>query len=419
MKLTLAFLLLPTAASLAFSVNTGGSVSSKAREMAGWLEDVQVATTAPELQKKAQAPPKKHPSGKIEYSTAKGAATFGLPLDQAPIGNAPFAQATKVFPGALANDDFVTMISETLAEAGYDETKTLIATSLCCDEVNRPLELGLSELYDTNFNMGGLAGFPFGGATSFGAMAAHIPDGGSCAVVYGPHVGVDHDGSVGTVERRGRSSGGACCGSAVAASGYVASVLSGDAEKGTIPDDPLDAQQAMVGELLMPFAERLDEADNKMKELPLALYDAQSDLMSKIVSAAAGGVGENGTIAVIGGVQINTPPEYSDYFLPMKFELYNNKGKFVEDLMPKSVLRPFAKAEEIYPGAISNADLIEKMTATLKENGFDEKKTLVATSLCCDEVNRPLETDLSESFDTNFQMGGLAVSHNKLAFSKI
>ena len=346
------------------------------------------------------------------WSNDKGATTFGLTLERslgvtAP-SETPFPQATKAFPGALTNAEFCTMITETLESAGYDPKKTLVATSLCCDEVNRPLETDLSEIFDTNFNMGGLAGFPFGGATSFGAMAAHIPDGGSCAVVYGPHVGVDHDGSVGTVERRGRANGGACCGSAVAASGYVASVLSGDAKKGSIPEDALDAQQAMVGEMLLPYAKRLDKADSKMKELPLALYDAQSDLMGEIVSAAAGGVGGDGTIAVIGGVQINTPPEFSDYFLPLKFDLYNNKGKFVQDLMPSSMNRPFDKVEKVYPGALSNADLVEKITNTLAAKGYDASKMLVATSLCCDEVNRPLEIDLSKCFDTNFNMGGLA-----------
>ena len=67
-------------------------------------------------------------------------------------------------------------------------------------------------------------------------------------------------------------------------------MLSGEAEKGSIPEDALDAQQAMVGELLLPYAERLDQADIKMKELPLALYDAQTNLMNQIVAQSAGAV---------------------------------------------------------------------------------------------------------------------------------
>lgn len=299
------------------------------------------------------------------------------------------------------------MINQVLEDAGYDKDKTLVATSLCCDEVNRPLETDLSEVYNTNFNMGGLAGFPFGGAVSFGAMAAHIPDGGSCAVVYGPHVGVDHDGSIGTVERRGRKVGGACCGSAVAASGYVSGVFNGD-KAGSIPDDAFDAQQAMVGQSLLPFAERLETAEDKMKELPFALYDAQTGLMKQILGKSSGAVAGDGTTAVLGGIQINTPPEYSDYFLPLSFDLYNSKGEFVEDIMPKSIQRPFPKVMDYFPGALTNAELVDKVTTSIEEAGFSTEKTLVATSLCCDEVNRPLETDFADVFDTNFHMGGLA-----------
>jgi Limiting CO2-inducible proteins B/C beta carbonyic anhydrases len=226
----------------------------------------------------------------------------------------------------LSNADLKTFIHEQMKENGYNEKTTLVATSLCCDEVNRPLETELTDMFNTNFNMGGLAGFPFGGATSFGAMAAHIPDGGSCMVVYGPHVGVDSKGNVGTVERRGRANGGACCGSAVAASNYVPGVLSGS-PKAALPSDALDAQQYFVGSMLMPFAQRLESAKDKMVELPYALYDAQTDLMKRIVAKSGNAVAGNGRTAVLGGIQINTPPGFLDYFLPLSFDIYDSDGK--------------------------------------------------------------------------------------------
>lgn len=197
------------------------------------------------------------------------------------------------------------MAAKSLAGHGYNATNTLVASSLCCDELARPLEKELiSEYAMPNFNMGGLAGFAFGGITSFGAMAAHIPDGGSCLVVYGPHVGVSSDGSVGTVERRGKSNGGACCGSAVAASMYVQSVLDG-AEPAGIPEKVADAQQAYVGAMLLPHAERLAKAQDKMVELPYALFDAQDELMQEILSAASGAVGD-GKVAALGGIQVSS-----------------------------------------------------------------------------------------------------------------
>ena len=76
-------------------------------------------------------------------------------------------------------------VSEALKPHGYTKEKSLLATSLCCDEVSRQLEKDFEPVYGQNFSMGGLAGFAWGGVTSFGAMAAHIPDGGNCLVLYG------------------------------------------------------------------------------------------------------------------------------------------------------------------------------------------------------------------------------------------
>lgn len=231
------------------------------------------------------------------------------------------------------------MIQGSLSGYGYGKT-TLVATSLCCDEVNRPLEKALAGAYDEPFVMGGLAGFPFGGVTSFGAMAHHIPDGGSCLVVYGPHVGVDQYGTVGTVNRRGRAKGGACCGSAAAALGKIrkgAMVPPGEANAAVAPPatDSLDAQQAYVDAQLAPYGPRLLNADDRNVELPFALYEAQKAMMDSIVAKGAGALEGNGNIALMGGIQINTPEGISDYFLPISFELRDREGKVVKNLMAK------------------------------------------------------------------------------------
>mmetsp|Transcript_16979 Transcript_16979/g.47007 ORF Transcript_16979/g.47007 Transcript_16979/m.47007 type:complete len:404 (-) Transcript_16979:359-1570(-) len=246
----------------------------------------------------------------------------------------PEAKIAMAFPNALPNAEFIKRVTERLSKYGYGKN-SLVATSLCCDEVNRPLEKDLAKVYDEPFVMGGLAGFPFGGVTSFGAMAHHIPDGGSCLVVFGPHVGVDSYGSVGTVNRRGRAKGGACCGSAAAALGKI--------RKGQMPPmqdgkplpatDSLDAQQAYVDGQLAPYAERLLTADDRNVELPYALYDAQRKMMDNIVDKGCGAMEGNGSIALMGGIQINTPDGLSDYFLPLNFELLNSKGKLVKNLM--------------------------------------------------------------------------------------
>lgn len=236
------------------------------------------------------------------------------------------------FTGALPNAELVAKVTGALAPHGYGAT-SLLATSLCCDEVNRVLEKDFGKEYNDNFSMGGLAGFPFGGVTSFGAMAHHIPADGSCLIVFGPHVGVDSDGVVGKVNRRGREGSGACCGSAAAAAGYVGEALkSGNTGAPAPPSAPLDAQQSFVGALLLPHAQRLADAAEPEVELPYALYDAQKEFMNDIVSAACGEVAGDGKIALLGGIQINTAEGESDYFLPIDFEVRDNKGALITKL---------------------------------------------------------------------------------------
>lgn len=237
------------------------------------------------------------------------------------------------FPGAIKSSDLAKHMKSVLNKHGYVDEKTLIATSLCCDEVNRELESDLTSIYNYQFSMGGLAGFAFGGVTSFGAMAHHIPDDGSCIVVYGPHVGVDDTGVVGKVNRRGRhKASGACCGSAAAAAGYCKLVQEGKTPIAP-PTEPLDAQQTFVGNLLLPHADRLSSSQEPDVELPLALFDVQDELMKKIISKACGEVAGQGKIAMIGGIQINTPAGTCEYFQPKVFEIRDNKNTKVADLM--------------------------------------------------------------------------------------
>jgi hypothetical protein len=240
---------------------------------------------------------------------------------------------TATYPNAITNDELVSKVTGVLSTHGYTESNTLLATSLCCDEVNRVLEKDLGKVYGDNFSMGGLAGFPFCGTVSFGAMAHHIPDDGSCLIVYGPHVGFDETGAVGKLTRRGLHHSGSCCGSACAALAYVQKISQGLADEAPLPtEDPIEMQQWLVGKLLLNHATRLEQTENPLAELPMALFDEQSKLIHDIVKKGCNHVA-NGTIALLGGVQINTPSGTSDFFLPLKFELFNNQGELMKDLL--------------------------------------------------------------------------------------
>lgn len=236
------------------------------------------------------------------------------------------------FPDALSNEQLATKVVEMLAEKGYSGSNTLLATSLCCDELARRLEDDFVKVYGNNFNLGGLSGFPFAGNTGFGAMSAHIPDDGYCLVIYGPHVGVSKDGTIGKVEREGIELVDNCCGSAIAASNYLQGITEGGATITTKIQEFTDFQQGAVQELILPHGKRLTDAENRMLELPYALYESQDLLVRDIVGAGVSGTKSG--LALVGGIQINTGPDTPDYFHPLRFDYMNNKGEVLEDLLP-------------------------------------------------------------------------------------
>mmetsp|Transcript_7687 Transcript_7687/g.14502 ORF Transcript_7687/g.14502 Transcript_7687/m.14502 type:complete len:339 (-) Transcript_7687:130-1146(-) len=250
------------------------------------------------------------------------------------------------FPGAINNQDLVTKTVDILAGKGYSGSNTLLATSLCCDELARQLEDDFNQVYGNNFNLGGLSGFPFAGNTGFGAMAAHIPDDGYCLVVYGPHVGIAADGTVGKVERSGIALVDTCCGSAVAASNYLKGITDGGAVITTKIQEFTDFQQGAVQELILPHGKRLADAKDRMIELPYALYDSQDMLMREIVKKGSLGIKKG--LALLGGIQINTGPNTLDYFVPMRFDYMNYRGDVAEEMLPQLVPQviPHLKNEE-------------------------------------------------------------------------
>jgi hypothetical protein len=236
------------------------------------------------------------------------------------------------FPEALTNEELATAVVKVLDEKGYTGANTLLATSLCADELARRLEDDFVRVYGNNFSLGGLSGFPFAGNTGFGAMAAHIPDDGYCLVVYGPHVGMSRDGTVGKVEREGIALVDNCCGSAIAASNYLRGITEGGAAVTLKIQEFSDFQQGAVQELILPYGKRLSDAKDRMVELPYCLYESQDLLMQGIIKTGAGGTKKG--LALLGGIQINTGPTTQDYFHPLRFDYMNNKGKVLEDMLP-------------------------------------------------------------------------------------
>lgn len=250
-----------------------------------------------------------------------------------PAENAEFDKLVKAnFPGAISNKEMATRVVGLLEEKGFTPDNTLLATSVCADELARELEDQFVEIYGNNFNLGGLSGFPFAGNTGWGAMSAHVPDGGYCLTIHGPHVGITKDGVIGKVERSGIALVDNCCGSAIAASNYLKGITDGSADINPRIQQFSDFQQGAVQELILPFGKRLARAEDRMRELPYALYDSQEVMVTDIVNTGKASIKQG--LAVLGGIQINTGPDTLDYFHPLRFDYFDEDGNLVENMLP-------------------------------------------------------------------------------------
>ena len=277
------------------------------------------------------------PVGRASSSLNTASAQLSEKLDKVfstrPAEDPEFDKLVKAnFPGAISNKELATRVVDLLGEKGFTPDNTLLATSVCADELARELEDEFVDIFGNNFNLGGLSGFPFAGNTGWGAMSAHVPDDGYCLTIHGPHVGITKDGVIGKVERSGIALVDNCCGSAIAASGYVKGITDGGAKITTKLQQFSDFQQGAVQELILPFGKRLNDADNRMKELPYALYDSQDILVRDIVNTGKGSIKKG--LALLSGIQINTGPDTLDYFHPLRFDYYDENGDVVEDLLP-------------------------------------------------------------------------------------
>lgn len=241
------------------------------------------------------------------------------------------------FPGALPSHRMAKACAKLLEKHGYNDTNTLLSTSLCSDEVNRDIEDEMRQYFGNSYALGGLAGFPFGGVVGFGNMAHHIPTGGHGLVFFGPHVGIDFDLTVGKVNRRGHAKGSSeCCGPASAALKYCRLVKSGEVGEIGTPTDITESQHTWVCHELLPMTDRILKEDEGMAQsiqLAASLYEAQDAMMGRILAKAGDQIREDSKIAFLGGIIINTPEGSAEYFLPKKFVIMDNKGNVIDDLL--------------------------------------------------------------------------------------
>lgn len=254
------------------------------------------------------------------------------------------------FPASLPNTKVADRVIRTLRARGYQPDNTLLASSLCSDEINDTdlslfagLQDGLTKANSGGvFNLGGLGGVPFVGPSGFGAFFSHSPKDGHIVIVYGPHVGISADGVVGKVERVGMDKPSGACGAALGAykaikaerekqmvTGLAGTQLEGFPYETTQPD----VQEDFIIRDLRARMERedLDGPDQNalIAMVSNKMYDMVSDLLLREVDGAIKkpgfwqGITE---VTLLGGIVINRgnpdgKNRVEDYFKPITFQV--------------------------------------------------------------------------------------------------
>ncbi|CAB5079981.1 hypothetical protein D3OALGA1CA_93 [Olavius algarvensis associated proteobacterium Delta 3] len=222
------------------------------------------------------------------------------------------AHFPKAEPGRLFFAKKNILLEETY---GFTPENTRFAEGGCCDEINEPeLEL-LQRYWGGRFKFGGLAGYCHGGRSALGAVSHHVPEVNgqkNLLLVGGPHIGL-HQGRWGEIPRPGQQEITTSCGSLCAVLHAGCDALRNKAE------DPLDRQQRVVEQIMLPFLLEHKNAGHLpevvaatrflMKRIDDDLFSILTDLTNRF----------DGQIAVITGVTVNTVE--GNFFSLSRFEV--------------------------------------------------------------------------------------------------
>lgn len=226
------------------------------------------------------------------------------------------ADIKSYFPKAEKGDDYTAnCITKLKSEHNFELNKTILATSVCSDEIiQSATNFREYVVLNTPFQLGGLAGFPFTGLTGLGAFAAHVPDDGCAIILYGPHIGISGKNQVGKVVRTGQMLETSCCGALM---GTVNVFTSGSENE---PDPELDYQQWKLLEQLKPLRNQITKSESPLLETTEAMFDRINDRIKMLLKKSKK-LFEGNKVALIGGILINTDYGEPDYFEEREFDV--------------------------------------------------------------------------------------------------
>jgi hypothetical protein len=224
------------------------------------------------------------------------------------------------FPDAVAGPELTRRVNELLEAQSFAPATTLLATSTCPDELNRTVTQ-FEEHWGSTFHLGGLAGLPFTGQSGFDAFRSHIPDDGRAFLVYASHVGITADSRVGRIQRAGQTQTTLSCGAGMGAYEHL--------KEGGSADD-FDGQQQRVASLIDRHLSSLERSREAAAAVPIILFNSIDAEIKQLIPKDL-----DRTVALLGGIQINTPDGQDDHFLVREFSILRPTDNYTLSLREK------------------------------------------------------------------------------------
>jgi hypothetical protein len=210
------------------------------------------------------------------------------------------ASAAECFGDTVAVEDFVTWSEWALARVGFRPSNCLPVVAGCRDELMAGFGDAVADVWGRPFEAGSLAGLVFLGRTGVQAALGHVPgeDGRHRFVVFCfPHIGIDEDGTIGRVQRRGMYRASAACG---ALASFRGELLAGERDFAV---DPQDVEQSLLRMRLTGLVG--DAPAPSLSELTVLARAAAVDDMTGFIDLARGT--EPVDVALISGVVVHLP----------------------------------------------------------------------------------------------------------------
>jgi hypothetical protein len=215
-----------------------------------------------------------------------------------------------------------------------DLKKMLFATSLCSDDIN--VSTDFRKVLSRPFSMGGLGGLPYSGFTGMVAFGHHIPDNGDAFIFYGPHIGMNDAGRLGKMRRPGQAKESNSCGALMLALSRLSAV-----DETWVPQNvEYDYQQTLLERTVMPFKHEIVTASNPVKTITDVTY-RNIDRQIQFLVERARDEFHTERVFLLGGVIVNTSPEFHDYVDIRTFqmvEVKNHTPVTRESLLEKEAL---------------------------------------------------------------------------------